>query len=97
MATYSSFVEDATASFVDAVKQFEVYASGVVDAAGRVPASTVPALPGLTEVLTANFAAADRVLAVQKGVALGLAGRAPVWTAVPSPAVPSSVEVGAAA
>lgn len=85
-STYTSLVDDATTSYLDAVGKLGGITTTVLDAvkaiAERLPTPSAPApLPTVSEVLTANFAVAERLLAAQKTFALQLAD------AVPTPAV----------
>lgn len=85
-STYTSLVDDATTSYLEAVGQLNGVATTVLDAvkavAEKLPRPAAPApLPTVSELLTANFAAVERLLATQKAFALQLAA------AVPAPAV----------
>ncbi len=101
MSSYVKLVDDATTAYIDAVTTFDEFATSVGDAvkavADKIPAPSAPAvLPTVTEVLTANFAAADRLLATQKNLLLRLVDALPAPTVVvPQQTRPSSAKAGA--
>jgi hypothetical protein len=78
MSTYTEYTEKATNRLFEAVKPAEdlaaMLAGAVNTASGTLSELTLPkALPPVAEVVTANFAVLERLLAAQKEFALRLA------------------------
>lgn len=103
MSSYTSILDDATSTYLDAVGQVGGIATTVVDAAkavaGKLPVPAQPAaLPTVSEVVTANFAVAQRLLAAQESFALKLAASLPTApVVVPAPAKPAAAKAAASA
>lgn len=101
--TYTSLVDDATTGYLDAAGRLNSVAATVLDAvkvvADKLPRPTAPApLPTVSEILTANFAAAERLLAAQKAFALQLAAAVPApAVVVPQQVKPSTTKASASA